>query len=204
MNNQKMKLNVFDRRYENEFHVLNNTYKNFQEFLLKKGFLFTKGTNLGFWAGTPMKGLFEVLHELWEKDEKVKAKKNKIKFCDLGSGDGRVVLLASLFEINKAVGIESDEWLHNVSKHIKDHRNIKTRCNIKFSQTDFNAHNIKDYDYVFIAPDRPFHRGLEDKFLEELEGKLIVHSNIFFPKKLNKIKDYEIEGAKFSVYEKNC
>ena len=202
MNNQRIKLKVFDRKYENEFHVLNNTYKNFQEFLLRKGFLFTKGTNLGFWAGTPMNGLFEVLHELWEKDDSVKTKKGNITLCDLGSGDGRVVLLASLFEIKKTVGIESDEWLHNVSLHMKKHLNLETQSNIEFLRNDFNAHSIKDYDYVFIAPDRPFHRGLEDKFLEELEGKLIVHSNIFFPKKLNKIKEFDFDGAKFSVYEK--
>mgnify|MGYP006422344223 CR=1 FL=1 len=60
----------------------------------------------------------------------------------------------------------------------------------------------RDYDYVFIAPDRPFHRGLEDKFLEELEGKLIVHSNIFHPEKLKKIQEFDFNGEKFIVYEK--
>ena len=69
MNNQKIKLNIFDRKYENEFHVINNTYKNFEEFLLKKGFLFTKGTNLGFWAGTPMKSMFEAFNILFEHDK---------------------------------------------------------------------------------------------------------------------------------------
>ncbi|MBT4540871.1 hypothetical protein HOC35_05140 [Candidatus Woesearchaeota archaeon] len=202
MNNQKIKLNIFDRKYENEFHVINNTYKNFEEFLLKKGFLFTKGTNLGFWAGTPMKSMFEAFNILFEHDKLEKERKKEISFCDLGSGDGRVVLLASLFNVDKIVGIESDAWLHEVSLHIKDKVNFNEFSKTEFIRNDFSVHNIKDYDYVFIAPDRPFHRGLEDKFLEELEGKLIVHSNIFHPEKLKKIQEFDFNGEKFIVYEK--
>ena len=128
-------LKLFEEKKLDEFHLINRTYQNFEEFLLHKGLITSNSTNLGFWAGTPLKETFTVFNTLWNENNwnnnnfiKPKSRKYKMcrSFCDLGSGDGRVVLLASLFNIKKAVGIESDLWLHNVSNHLTNLR-IKWR-----------------------------------------------------------------------------
>ncbi|MFH1439676.1 MAG: hypothetical protein ABIG89_03860 [Candidatus Woesearchaeota archaeon] len=202
-------IKVFNEKNKDKFHLINRTYRNFEEWLLRKGFLLSKPTTKGYWAGSSLKQVNDVFKVIWEDSynelhNKPKSRKHKVcrSFCDLGSGDGRIVLTASLFGIKKAVGIEMDPWLHNVSLHMKDHIGLDEFWKAKFIRNDFAKHNIKGYDYVFIAPDRPFHRGLEDKFRKELNGKLIVNSRIFQPNGLRLIQNFDFDGNRFCVYDK--
>ena len=205
-------LKLFEEKKLDEFHLINRTYQNFEEFLLHKGLITSNSTNLGFWAGTPLKETFTVFNTLWNENNwnnnnfiKPKSRKYKMcrSFCDLGSGDGRVVLLASLFNIKKAVGIESDLWLHNVSNHIKEHINLEHFWKTKFIRNDFSRHNVRGYDYKFISPDKPFYRGMEEKFQKELNGKLIVYGHeTFHPTSLKLLQRFNLNGELFCVYEK--
>lgn len=220
-------LKLFEEKNLDEFHLINRTYQNFEEFLLHKGLITSKTTNLGFWAGTPLKETFTVLNMLWNEElnknnfAELKSRKYNRKhngpyklcsnrkykicrsFCDLGSGDGRVVLLASLFNIKKAVGIESDLWLHNVSNHIKNHINLEHFWKAKFIRNDFSKHNVRGYDYVFVSPDKPFYRGLEEKFQKELDGKLIVYGHeTFQPTTLKCLHRFNLNNELFCVYER--
>ena len=68
----------------------------------------------------------------------------------------------------------------------------KTRSNLSQKKENFDLNKIKQ-----IKTEKR-----EDKFLEELEGKLIVHSNIFHPEKLKKVQEFDFNGEKFCVYEK--
>lgn len=202
----KKLIRVFDEKHKDEFHLLNRTYKNFEEFLLKNGKLISKDTGLGYWSAAPMNEAFEVFKTLFDESKATAPVSRRFSacrsFCDLGSGDGRIVLLASLFLIKKAVGVECDPWLHNISLHMKNHIGLDEFCRSKFLLKDFSHHCIRGYDYVFISPDRPFYRGLEDKMKKELDGKLIVHSNIFQPSSLNKLEEFNINGERFCVYER--
>ena len=61
--------------------------------------------------------------EVYEAFKKIKLNKFK-NFLDIGSGDGKVVMIASLFCKN-AEGIEIDKSLHNKSVQIKNKFKIK-------------------------------------------------------------------------------
>lgn len=106
----------------------------------------------------------------------------KAKFIDLGSGDGRVVLVASLF--CKATGIEYDKELTEDSIELA--KEAQVDCN--FICGDFLTLDISEYDFLFINPDQEFHKGLEEKLLKEMKPhqSLWVHNNIFHPTKLKK------------------
>ena len=115
---------------------------------------------------------------------------------DLGSGDGKVVLIASLF--TKATGIEYDKELVKKSAEIRDKLGLK--CD--FIRGDFLKHDLSKYDVIFINPDKGFHKGTEDKLLKELKGKLIVYNFVFAPRFLKKGKTYWLEQVPVTVYTK--
>jgi len=184
---------IFPKKRHNEFHRINNTYSNFERFMLKNGRMMSKETEHGYWGTTPLKDLI-TLFEALDLD---KAK----NFCDLGSGDGRIALTASLFNVKKVIGIESDPWLHRVSNHMKNHIDIDHFWKVKFRNDNFEKHNIKGYDYVYMSPDQPFHRGTEKKLKNEMgKGKLIVHSYEFLPESLKLLQTFSLNGEKFSVF----
>ena len=197
-------------KHKTNFKLINQTYKNFELFLLRNGRLPAATTKKGYWGVTPTRELSTVFQALFEHHKNFNGTTGKLKsrkykscksFCDLGSGDGRVVLMASLFGIKKAVGVEFDNWLHKVSLHMKDHIALDNFWKAKFIRDDFLSHNIRGYDYVYISPDRPFHRDLEEKFKSELNGKLIVHSYEFHPQSLKLVQKFNLNGEFFGVYE---
>ena len=173
------------------YDTLKKTYDDFERFLLKNGQLTSKDTGIGFWGVTPLKDLTILFQNMKLKDHK--------HLLDLGSGDGRVVFLASLFGV-KATGIEFDPWLTNVALDVKNKLEIPHFENVSFLKQDFNDHDISKYDVVYVSPDQPFHRGLESKLKKELNGKLIVHGHEFLPSSLKKENDFLIDGERFTIY----
>ena len=105
-------------------------------------------------------------------------------FLDLGSGDGRVVLIASLF--TKASGIEIDRFLVEKGENIRDKLGLK--CD--FIQDDFTKHSFSKHDFIFINPDKEWDERLEKKILKEFKGVLFVNNNIFLPNLFSKGKSY--------------
>ncbi|RLE39291.1 hypothetical protein DRJ17_01060 [Candidatus Woesearchaeota archaeon] len=115
-------------------------------------------------------------------------------FADLGSGDGRVVILASVF--TKAVGFELDNKLINLAK--KNKKALRSKA--KFIRTDFTKIDLSVFDVLFINPDKPFYRGLENKLLQEFKGVLIVANPVFLPSfKEKQLFDYP--GNPVFIYE---
>ncbi|RME78289.1 class I SAM-dependent methyltransferase [Candidatus Woesearchaeota archaeon] len=106
----------------------------------------------------------------------------KAKFVDLGSGDGRVVLVASLF--CSATGIEYDQELVEVSKRLAQ----EAQVDCTFIQGNMLDMDLSEYDILFINPDQEFSKGLEEKLLSQMKPhqQLWVHNNIFRPQKLKK------------------
>jgi len=82
---------------------------------------------------------------------------------DLGSGDGKIVLIASLFT-KSAAGIEFDEELVKKGIEIRDKLGLK--CDLICA--DYMEHDFSQYDILFINPDKSFHHGLEEKLLREM------------------------------------
>ena len=95
------------------FLTIKEEYDKFYRSLLKKGRLPMWSTEKGFWNSS-------ITDDLYETFKKINLHKFK-SFLDIGSGDGKVVLIASLFCKN-AEGIEIDDFLHNkYYSHIAKH-----------------------------------------------------------------------------------
>lgn len=171
---------------ETKFLTIKKEYENFDRNLLKQGQLPLWDTGVGFYSAA-------ILTETFELFKKINLQ-NYNHFLDLGSGDGRVVLTASLF--TKATGIEIDPKLIAASLNIKQ----KLGLDAEFIQTNFYDYRISGHDIVFVNPDGPMHRGLENKFLNELRGKLIVYGHHFHPTLLRKHRDFNINGNYMAVY----
>jgi hypothetical protein len=170
------------------FLSIDESYNNFYRELLKKGRLAMWSTEKGFWSAS-------ISGEVYEAFRKIGLGRTK-SFIDLGSGDGKVVLIASLF-CKKAAGIEIDPFLHK--KAIETQKRLRIP-NAAFINGDFAGHNISQYDFVFLAPDAPLERGLELKLLCELKGKLILYGNHFHPSILRKEIEFSLNGTGVCVF----
>lgn len=159
-----------------KYNELKKAYDAYGNSLLRQGKLLYKDTEKGIWGITPCEDLFNLF---------IKIELEKYKtFLDIGSGDGRAVLMAALFVAN-AAGIEIDDELIRVSNEIKEKLKIK---NAVFLKKDFFDEDLSKYDILFINPDKGFHLGLEDKLMKELKGRLFVYNQIFTPRFLKKAR----------------
>ena len=172
------------------FAEIKKEYDDFYRDLLRQGKLPLRETSKGFWGNA-------IADEIYEAFKKLKLHKFK-SFIDLGSGDGKVVLIASLF-CKRAVGIEIDPDLHKKALEIQRRLSIP---NAIFYNNDFYAHSISEFDAVFIYPDQPMERGLENKLLRELNGKLLHYGHHFHPEQLNKEQSFDVNGNLFTIYSR--
>ncbi len=170
------------------FSQIKKEYDAFYSELLKNGKLPMRSTEKGFWNAS-------ISDEIFEAFNKINLGRFK-NFLDIGSGDGKVVLIASLFCKN-AEGIEIDESLHNKAIEMKSKLRIN---NAAFHNKDFFQHDFSKYDVLFLAPDTSLDRGLENKLLKELDGKLMHYGHHFQPRFLKKEKDFLVNGTLVSVY----
>lgn len=171
---------------EEEFNQLKKEYDLFYRSFLKKGKLPMGETDAGFWGAAIGDDIFELFKKIQLQ--------NFRNFIDLGSGDGKVVLTASLF--TNAAGIEHDAELHKKAVEIKD--KLKLKANL--IQGDFMEHDLSKYDFVFINPDKSFSKGLETKLQKELKGILVVYNHIYQPANMKKGKTYWFGYIPVSVY----
>lgn len=175
---------------EEMFSLIKKEYHLFYNSFLKEGKLPLKDTGKGFWGAA-------VSDEVFEAFKKIGLNRFS-NFLDIGSGDGKVVLIASLFCKN-AIGIEIDEELFLKSIEIKRKLN---RNNTMFINKDFYEHDFSRYDVMFLNPDQPLSRGLESKLLSEMKGKLILYGHHFHPKLLKRDQSFALDGTFISVYSR--
>jgi|TARA_Y100000031_G_C8188611_1_gene370246 16S rRNA G966 N2-methylase RsmD len=172
------------------FNEIKKEYDTFYQNLLSRGKLPLRSTGQGFWGHVPAADIFEAF-------KKLELHKHRT-FVDLGSGDGKVVLIASLF-CKRAVGIEMDNKLFKKSLEIQKNLGIK---NTVFFNNDFYEHSVNGFDAVFTYPDEPMHRGLEKKLLNELTGKLIHCGHHFHPENMIKQSEVMVNGTRMTIYTK--
>lgn len=174
------------------FEKIKETYLEFEHALLRAGKVPFKETEKGLWGVTHLDALFELF-------QKLKLDTHN-SFIDIGSGDGRVVLVAALFGV-KALGIECDPWLVDTSLKLRRRINLPHCSKARLLEGDFMEHNLSEYNIVYCSPDKPFYRTtMEQKLLTELEGKLIVHGWEFHPQRLHRENELIVQGEKFGVY----
>ncbi len=145
-----------------------------------------RSTDYGFWGTASVWTVFQFFR-------KVNLEKYDC-FVDLGSGDGRVVLLASLF--TDAVGVEGDEELVELSHEIREELGLDA----EFHCEDFLDHDCSQYDCVFINPDKSFSPELEEKLSEEVEGHIYVYNKIYKPQRLEKGRTMWVEQLPIIKY----
>lgn len=159
---------------------------------LRKNFrLIVRDTEKGIWGPADLETCFELFKQI--------GLEKASSFIDLGSGDGRIVLVASLF--TKAAGIEIDEDLIKVGLRTRD----KLGSKADLVKGDFFKVDLSQYDVLFINPDTGFYNGLEDKLLKEMKpgARLYVYNNIFLPRFLEEEKSFGLGLAPVIVY-RNC
>lgn len=174
-----------------KFRQIQEKYNDFYQTFYAKGKGTVADTEKGIWGPAGTQDIYDFF---------VKIKLNTFKnFLDLGSGDGKVVLIASLFGV-KSIGIEFDKELNNFGIKIRDELKLKA----ELIQGDFFKHDFSKYDLIFINPDKGFEYGLEDKLLKEMSAKarLFVYNNIFLPRFLKKGKTYWFNGIPVIGYTK--
>ena len=178
----KMKMQTFQK--------IKNEYGSFYRSLMQKGRLPMRSTEKGFWNASSA-------DEVLDAFKKLNLSKFK-NFLDVGSGDGKIVLIASLF-CKKAEGVEIDDALHHKALEIQSRLKIS---NAVFHNKDFFEHDFSKYDILFSAPDAPMERGLENKLLDEMKGKLIHYGHHFHPQNLKKENSLDVNGTMISLYSK--
>src|SRR3989338_3771694 len=122
-----------------KFLEIKNAYDDFYKSLMKNGKLPMWSTEKGFWNAS-------ISDEVYSAFKKIKLQNYK-KFLDLGSGDGKIALIASLF-CKQAEGIEIDSVLHNKAVEMKQKTGIS---NVIFHNKDFFEHKLSAYDIIFLA-----------------------------------------------------
>src|SRR3989338_1687853 len=170
------------------FAQFKKEYDNFYRNLLRNGKLPMWSTSKGFWNAA-------IADEVYLAFKKIKLHQFR-NFLDVGSGDGKVVLLASLF-CQSAEGIEIDNYLHNKALMMQIRFGMN---NVRFHNNDFFQHDFSKYDVLFSNPDAPMERGLESKLLKEMKGKLIHHGHHFHPRFLRKEGSFLVNGNLVSLY----
>lgn len=173
---------------KSKFLEIKKAFEN-HDISMKESFsMFVRDTEKGIWGPANMETCFELFKKI----------KLSGKFIDLGSGDGRIVLVASLF--CSAAGIEFTQGLVEIGEKIKKDLGLKA----EFIVGDFLKLDLSNYDVIFINPDQGFHKGLEDKLLKEMkpDARLFLYNDIFLPRFLKKGKTYWVGLAPIIVYRK--
>ncbi|MGM5487897.1 MAG: class I SAM-dependent methyltransferase [Nanobdellota archaeon] len=167
-----------------EYLKIKQEYETLIQDRLRQGKLPLKDTGVGYWAIATSDDLYQTFRQLRLQEHK--------NFIDLGSGDGRAAVIASIF--TTATGIEYDEELHELASDI-----AKERATL--IQGDYMHHDISGYDIVFINPDK-HSIDLEEKFHRELTGTLVVFGNEFHPKTLAHVKTFIPHASPVTLYKK--
>ena len=129
-----------------------------------------KATPLGLWTCSATGEIFDLLGQL-DLDR-------YHHLVDLGSGDGRVVLLASLFL--PATGLEADPELVAASQALAQELGLNQA---RFACVDCRRADLSPYDLLFVFPDKPLD-WLIKMLPSPWEGRLLVHGPYFQPQGL--------------------
>lgn len=138
---------------------------------MSRGRLPMRSTARGFWGTSH-------LDDVWNFFEQM-AFPDGTRFMDLGCGDGRVVLVASLFVT--ASGVEYDEDL------IEEGREVAQRLGIKCALIagDIRDIDFSAYDALYMYADQNF-SFIREKLLAELAGTLYLYHDTYHPEFLEK------------------
>ncbi|MGD8502910.1 MAG: hypothetical protein PVG64_09240 [Syntrophobacterales bacterium] len=172
------------------FKRVEEIYQRFYEALQLDGMLPYRSTESGMWAVSDAREVYHAFShfQLGQYHH----------MADLGSGDGKVALIGSLF--TRVTGYETDEVLYNKSVEIRDELGLS---NASFQLRDYLLADLSSYDILYLYPDKPFY-DLEEKLRSVWQGHLIVNGPHFPPRHLIKLTEAPPSVGKFVLYESSC
>ncbi len=144
-----------------------------------------KKTEKGLWATSILDDVYRAFE--WASLD------NYSHFVDLGSGDGRVVAVASLF--TQAAGIEIDYDLYRASLKLRDVLNL---TNVQFYHGDFEAFDLDNFDFIYMYPDRAQIK-IENR-LKGWKGSVMIAGLHFEPSGWDKVDEKRFAVEKFTLY----
>jgi hypothetical protein len=115
--------------------------------------------------------------------------------ADLGSGDGKVALIGSLF--TRVTGYETDDTLHKKSLEIRDQLKLS---HASFLRQDYLLADLSPYDILYLYPDKPLY-ALEARLHPVWHGHLLVNGLHFPPRYFDKIAESPLSVGRFTLYE---
>jgi SAM-dependent methyltransferase len=135
-------------------------------------------------------------------------------FIDLGSGKGRVLLVAAQLGFQNVVGVEFSPSLCNIARQNARVflRNTKVASNIEVVQADAATFKMPSKECIFYAFN-PFDGVVMERFIANLRESLQRHPRkVWFlyntplhatvlEKLFSSAEDFEIGGVEFKVYK---
>ncbi len=124
-----------------------------------------------------------------------------MRFCDLGSGDGRVALVAALF--CPSTGIEADPALHAIAQRARAElvADIPTLERCELALGDYRDADLSGFDILFAFADHAWPLEVEEALdRRERPGVIVAHQDIFRPQVLRKGPTIWIGQAPFVTY----
>lgn len=167
-----------------KFRELEEVYGRWREEASEGGAL-ARPTPRGLWAASSPHDVFALMEAVGAEGCR--------HFVDLGSGDGLVTLIASLF--CPATGIECDAGLTAKACELRDQLGLAAR----FICGDYLAHDLSAYDLLYIYPDKPLF-DLERALAPRLRGRLVVYSAHFPLKTLPLVQTVTLATCRAAVY----
>ena len=169
------------------FRVIEKAYVNIKLALESTDQPEYKSTKSGMWAvSKPVELYHAFCHFQLARYEHL---------ADLGSGDGRVALIGSLF--TRTTGYETDEEQYKKSLEIQDRLRIN---NARFIQEDYLLVDLSPYNVLYLYPDKPFY-ALEERLRTVWQGYLLVNGPHFPPRHFRKIAECPPSVGRFVLYE---
>jgi hypothetical protein len=169
------------------FRKVEAAYQNFYQLLKYDGAHPYRSTESGMWATSDANEVYRAFCHFQLN--------RYTHLADLGSGDGRVVLVGSLF--TKVTGYETDEVLYQKSLEIRDLLGIE---NVIFFQQNYLLNDLSPYDILYLYPDKPFY-ALEDRLQYSWQGHLLVNGPHFPPRLFRRIAECPPSVGRFVLYE---
>lgn len=148
-------------------------------------------------AETIVREMIESLQRAFESDRMENAKKGETlwvgradlftndlhrhTFIDVGSGKGRVLLVASEYPFRKIIGVEFARDLHDIAvQNVKAYRSPTQRCrDISLECADATTYRMPGEPTVLFMAN-PFEGGVMDGFLRNVEQSLREHPRPFY------------------------
>jgi len=180
---------------DDKFKLIEHHFTSRDNQRRKEGKPLHHDTAHGIWGPSSMLDAYELFTRM-RLDE-------RDGFADLGSGDGRIALIASLF--THSTGIEGDAALHDIAVHAKKELlpQIPELARCAFTHGDYTREDLGKYAVLFTFADHTWDAEFERKMLRECKGMLLSYNKIFLPSILKKGRTYWIQQLPIVSYPLN-